>query len=198
MPFKDPAKRKQYAEEYFAQKVMHKNGELSLQHIHCRGTKYTVAVFCHVSLYFAVEAFYAFDRQLAKNTSVRTTINVFKTLQTRSQFVNCVSLENLQSSKKVPKTFQTRSQFVNCVSLENLQCSKNVPETFQTRSQIVSAEADAERVNQVLSGKEIFRMCPGACDGALSHCALPVTKAHHHFLRMLRENIIRCDYHQCK
>ena len=53
MSFKDPAKRKQYAEEYYARKVMRKNGELSLQHIHCRGTKYTVAVFCHVSLHFA-------------------------------------------------------------------------------------------------------------------------------------------------
>ena len=85
-----------------------------------------------------VEAFHAFDRQLAKNTSVRTTINV-------------------------PETFQTCSQFVNCVSLENLQCSKNVPETFQTLSQFVSAEADAEKGNQVLSGKETFTMCPGAC-----------------------------------
>ena len=84
MPFKDPAKRKQYAQEYYARKVMRKNGELSLQHIHCRGTKYTVAVFCHVSLYFAVEAFHAFDRQIAKNTSVRTTINVPKTFQTPS------------------------------------------------------------------------------------------------------------------
>ena len=109
-----------------------------------------------------------------------------------------IVFQNLQSSKNVPKSFQTRSQFVNCVSLENLQCSKNVPETFQTRSQFVSAEADAETVNQVLSVKETFTMCPGACDGALSHCALPVTKAHHHFLRMLRENIIRCDFHQCK
>ena len=85
-----------------------------------------------------VEAFHAFDRQFAKNTSVRTTINV--------------------------------------------------PEPFQTCSQFVSAEADAEKGNQVLSGKETFTMCPGACDGALSHCAHPVPKAHHHFLRMLREN----------
>ena len=106
-----------------------------------------------------VEAFHAFDRQLAKNTSVRTTLNI-------------------------PKTFQTSSQFVNCVSLENFQCSKNVPETFQTRSQFVSDEADAERGNQVLTGKETFTMGPGACDGALSHCALPVPMAHHNLLRI--------------
>ena len=67
MLFKDPENRKQYAEEYYARNVMRKNGELSLQHLHCRGSKYTVTVFCHVSLYFAVEAFHSFDRQLAKN-----------------------------------------------------------------------------------------------------------------------------------
>ena len=144
-----------------------------------------------------VEAFHAFDKQLANNTMVRTTINVPKTFQTRSQFVFCVSLENLQCSKNVPKTFQTRSQFVICVSLENLQSSKDVPETFQTRSQFVSAK-DAERGNQVLFGKETTMMCPGACEEALSHCVLLVPKARHHYLRMLRENKISCDYHQCK
>ena len=144
-----------------------------------------------------VEAFHAFERQLANSTMVRTTINVPKTFQTRSQFVICVSLENLQCSKNVPKTFQTRSQFVICVSLENLQSSKDVPETFQTLSQFVSAK-DAERGNQVLFGKETSMMCPGACEGALSHCVLLVPKARHHYLRMLRENNISCDYHQCK